>query len=45
VIRFKEMNGKEAEDSQAIDFINQVARDTKELNELVKAGQTFVKMK
>ena len=45
VIRCSEMHGKEVTDDQAQDFITKVAKETKQVNELVKAGQTFIKMK
>ena len=39
------MDGEDATDEVAQSFIKEVARETKSLNELVKAGQTFIKMK
>ena len=45
VLRFQEIGGKPATNGTADARINEVARDTKQLNELLKSGQALLKMK
>jgi hypothetical protein len=45
VLRFKEIDGKEANDDEAYKRICYAATETKALNELVKAGQALIKNK
>ena len=43
VIRFKEIDGKDCTDHQAQCKIAEAAKETKALNELVKAGHAYAK--
>ena len=45
VIDFKQLDGHKAKEHTAYDFLLKAALDTQSLNNLMKVGQTHIKMK